>query len=113
VKKGVPVPVVWASGSNGVILRSLDEGKTWKAACTCRRDAPRLSRHRRVQRLHRLRYVQRRRRKIRIYKTTTAAKRGNRNTSDKRKEFFLDSIACLSETRCFALGDPSMANFSC
>src|SRR5216684_7484965 len=28
--KGVPVPVVWASGSNGVILRSLSEGKTWR-----------------------------------------------------------------------------------
>src|SRR5258706_11245168 len=28
--KGGPVPVVWASGSNGVILRSTDEGKTWK-----------------------------------------------------------------------------------
>src|SRR4029077_20727778 len=27
---GVRVPVVWASGSNGVILRSVDEGKTWK-----------------------------------------------------------------------------------
>src|SRR5437868_4698807 len=28
--KGVPVPVVWASGSNGVILKSVDEGKTWQ-----------------------------------------------------------------------------------
>ncbi len=28
--KGVPVPVVWASGSHGVILKSLDEGKTWQ-----------------------------------------------------------------------------------
>ena len=28
--KGARTPVVWASGSNGVILRSLDEGKTWK-----------------------------------------------------------------------------------
>jgi len=28
--KGVPVPVVWASGSNGAILKSIDEGKTWK-----------------------------------------------------------------------------------
>src|SRR5438552_15278629 len=28
--KGVPGPVVWASGSNGVILKSVDEGKTWK-----------------------------------------------------------------------------------
>ena len=25
-----PVPVIWASGSNGVILQSKDEGKTWK-----------------------------------------------------------------------------------
>ena len=30
--KGVPVPVVWVSGSNGVILKSLDEGKTWTNA---------------------------------------------------------------------------------
>src|SRR2546430_13454495 len=28
--KGVPGPVVWASGSNGMILKSVDEGKTWK-----------------------------------------------------------------------------------
>jgi len=32
---------------------------------------------------------------------------------DKRKEFFLDSIACLSETRCLRSAIPSMANFSC
>ena len=25
-----PAPVVWASGSNGVILRSTDGGKTWQ-----------------------------------------------------------------------------------
>src|SRR5258708_3689159 len=29
-EKGMPAPVVWASGSNGVILRSLYLGKTWK-----------------------------------------------------------------------------------
>jgi len=28
--KGAPMPAVWASGSNGVILRSTDLGKTWK-----------------------------------------------------------------------------------
>src|SRR5882762_6670083 len=44
-------------------------------------------------------------------KQPTAAKRGNRNNTDKRKEFFLDSIACLSETRCFALGDPLNGKF--
>jgi len=30
VKKGVPTSVVWASGSNGVVLRSLDEGQSWQ-----------------------------------------------------------------------------------
>ena len=29
-RKRRPVPVVWASGSNGVILKSLDRGKTWQ-----------------------------------------------------------------------------------
>jgi len=28
--KAKDAPVVWVSGSNGVILRSLDEGKSWK-----------------------------------------------------------------------------------
>jgi photosystem II stability/assembly factor-like uncharacterized protein len=28
--KGMLMPVVWVSGSNGVILKSVDEGKTWK-----------------------------------------------------------------------------------
>ena len=28
--KSVPAPVVWASGSNGAILKSIDEGTTWK-----------------------------------------------------------------------------------
>src|SRR5260370_4979515 len=27
--KGVPVPVVWVSGSKGVVLRSVDQGETW------------------------------------------------------------------------------------
>src|SRR5260370_29255715 len=27
---GEPVPVVWVSGSNGVILQSEDEGRTWQ-----------------------------------------------------------------------------------
>ena len=39
-EKGVPVPVVWASGSNGVILRSLDEGKTWKWTRHLQRSTP-------------------------------------------------------------------------
>src|SRR6267378_2264660 len=74
--KGAPVPVVWASGSNGVILKSAGEGKT-----------------------------------SRIYKTTDGGEIWNLQYTDKRKEFFLDSIACLSETSCFALGDPIDGKF--
>src|SRR5215472_8561748 len=29
-QNGLQFPVVWTSGSNGVILKSLDEGKTWQ-----------------------------------------------------------------------------------
>lgn len=109
--KGVPVPVVWASGSNGVILRSLDEGQTW-------------------QRLHvpggetldfrgivafnaTTAYVMSsgEGEKSRIYKTADGGETWNLQLTDKHKEFFLDAIACLSETHCFALGDPINGKF--
>src|SRR5258708_24951014 len=46
-----------------------------------------------------------------IKKTTDGGQNWNLQYTDKRKEFFLDSIACLSETRCFALGDQIDGNF--
>jgi photosystem II stability/assembly factor-like uncharacterized protein len=109
--KGKPVPVVWASGSNGVIFRSLDEGTTW-------------------QRLHvtgggeldfrgivafnaTTAFVMSsgEGEKSRIYKTTDGGATWSLQYTDKRKEFFLDTIACRSETRCFALGDPIDGKF--
>src|SRR5262249_10186813 len=44
--------------------------------------------------------------KSRIYKTTDGGETWKLQYTDTRKEFFLDSIACLSEKECFALGDP-------
>ena len=110
-EKGVSVLVVWACGSNGVILKSVDEGKTW-------------------QRLHveggetldfrgvvafnaTTAYLMSsgEGEKSRIYKTTDGGETWSLQGSDNRKEFFLDSIACISEKECIALGDPINGKF--
>jgi photosystem II stability/assembly factor-like uncharacterized protein len=44
--------------------------------------------------------------KSRIYKTVDGGETWKLQYSGGRKEFFLDSIACLSEKECIALGDP-------
>lgn len=109
--KGAPVPVVWASGSNGVILRSLDEGKTWKRLHVAGGDA--LDFRGIVAFNAATAYVMSsgEGEKSRIYKTTDGGETWNLQYTDKRKKFFLDSIACLSETHCFTLGDPLDGKF--
>jgi photosystem II stability/assembly factor-like uncharacterized protein len=109
--KGTPVPVVWASGSNGVILRSLDEGKTWKRLHVAGGDA--LDFRGIVAFNATTAYLMSSGdgEKSRIYKTTDGGETWNLQYTDKRKEFFLDSIACLSETHCFTLGDPLDGKF--
>jgi photosystem II stability/assembly factor-like uncharacterized protein len=49
--------------------------------------------------------------KSRIYKTTDGGKIWKLQYSDNRKEFFLDTIACVSERECLALGDPINGKF--
>jgi photosystem II stability/assembly factor-like uncharacterized protein len=109
--KGVPVPVVWVSGSNGVILKSVDEGKTWKRLHVTGGDA--LDFRGIVAFNASTAYVMSsgEGEKSRIYKTTDGGETWNLQFTDKRKEFFLDSMACLSETHCFALGDPIDGKF--
>ena len=109
--KGRRTPVVWASGSNGVILRSLDAGKTWKRLHVDGGDA--LDFRGIVAFNTTTAYVMSsgEGEKSRIYKTTDGGETWNLQYTDKRKEFFLDSIACLSETHCFALGDPLDGKF--
>ena len=109
--KSAPVPVVWASGSNGVILKSLDEGKTWKRLHVA--DGDKLDFRGIVAFDATTAYVMSsgEGEKSRIYKTTDGGATWNLQYTDKRKEFFLDTIACVSETHCFALGDPIDANF--
>ena len=110
-EKGVTVPVVWASGSNGVILKSLGEGKTWKRLQVAGGDA--LDFRGIVAFSAATAYVMSSGEgdKSRIYKTANGGETWKLQYTDNRKEFFLDSIACVSEKECIALGDPINGKF--
>jgi len=103
--------VVWASGSNGVILKSIDEGKTWQGLQVAGGEA--LDFRGIVAFNANVAFVMSSGdgEKSRIYKTMDGGKTWNLQYTDKSKEFFLDTIACLTETHCFALGDPMDGRF--
>ncbi len=109
--KGVSALTVWASGSNGVIVKSIDEGKRWQRLHTAGGDA--LDFRGIVAFNASTAYVMSsgEGEKSRIYKTTDGGETWKMQYTDKRKEFFLDTIACSSETHCFALGDPVDGKF--
>jgi photosystem II stability/assembly factor-like uncharacterized protein len=109
--KGAPIPVVWASGSNGVILKSLDEGKTWQRLHVAGGEALDF---RSIQAFNaNTAYVMSSGEgdKSRIYKTTDGGETWKLQYTDNRKAFFLDAVYCISEKTCGALGDPIDAKF--
>ena len=103
--------VVWASGSKGVILRSTDDGTTWRQLSVEGgsnldfRDIEAFSAD--------VAYVMSagNGEQSRIYKTTDGGQTWKLQYSDKRPGFFLDSLACDSRTHCFALSDPVDGKF--
>ncbi len=103
--------VVWASGSNGVILRSTDDGGTWKQLSVAGggdldfRDIEAFDED--------TAYVMSSGDgdKSRIYKATDGGKTWKLQYSDKRAGFFLDALACESKTHCVALSDPVEGKF--
>jgi photosystem II stability/assembly factor-like uncharacterized protein len=109
--KVTQIPIVWASGSNGVILKSLDEGKTWQRLHV--KDGDALDFRGIVAFSEKTAYLMSSGEgdKSRIYKTTDGGETWNLQYSDDRKEFFLDTIACLSEKVCLTLGDPIDGKF--
>jgi photosystem II stability/assembly factor-like uncharacterized protein len=109
--KGVPVPVVWASGSKGVILKSIDEGKTWKRLHVA--DEDKLDFRGIVAFDSTTAYVMSsgEGEKSRIYKTIDGGETWKLQYTDKRKAFFLDALACWSEKECLALSDPVDGKF--
>ena len=109
--KGVPQPVVWAAGSNGVILRSLDEGKPWKRLRVGDGDALNF---RGVAAFDaETAYIMSvgNGAKSRIYKTTDGGETWKLQFTGPRKETFLDAIVCDSKTTCMVLGDPIDGKF--
>jgi photosystem II stability/assembly factor-like uncharacterized protein len=109
--KSVAAFAVWASGSNGVILKSIDAGATWKRVRVAGGEA--LDFRGIVAFNASTAYVMSsgEGEKSRLYKTTDGGETWILQYTDKRKEFFLDTIACLSETHCIALGDPLDGKF--
>jgi len=110
-EKRAPSAVVWSSGSHGVIVRSRDEGRSWRRLRVPGGDA--LDFRGIVAFSASLAYVISSGEgvKSRIYKTSDGGKTWKLEFSDNRKEFFLDAIACRSEKECLALGDPINGKF--
>lgn len=103
--------VVWACGSNGVILRSVDQGKTWKRLRVQGGDA--LDFRGIVAFDATTAYVM----SIgggaqsRIYKTTDGGASWKLEFSGRRPAFFLDDLVCISKTKCYGLSDPVDGKF--
>lgn len=108
VPRGV---AIWACGSKGVILRSVDDGKTWKQIRVPGGES--LDFRGIVAFGGRIAYLMSvgNGESSRIYKTTDAGNTWKLEYSDNRGAFFLDGLACISRTRCFALSDPVGGKF--
>jgi photosystem II stability/assembly factor-like uncharacterized protein len=106
-----PRYVVWASGSNAVVLRSIEGGKNFEqikvpgAETLDFRDVEAFDAE--------TAYVMSsgEGEKSRIYKTTDGGKNWQLQYSDRRTGFFLDALACASRTHCVALSDPVDGKF--
>jgi photosystem II stability/assembly factor-like uncharacterized protein len=102
---------MWASGSNGVILRSLDTGKSWQRL--------------QVEGAEKLDFRGLRAlnadtayalsagpgEQSRIYKTTNGGKTWSKQYQGARQEIFLDGLVCRDLEQCFAVGDPVDGKF--
>ena len=102
---------IWASGSHGVILRSLDDGATWTRLSVP--GQPELDFRGIVAISDSTAYLMSSGEgdKSRIYKTTDGGQSWEQQYTGVNRSFFLDSIACLAEKICFALGDPINGKF--
>jgi photosystem II stability/assembly factor-like uncharacterized protein len=108
-----PAPVIWASGSNGRTLRSNDGGQHYTRGLINAVRAHSLD----------LRGIQAFNEKLayvmssgpgnmsRIYKTHNGGETWKLEFSGIGSQFFLDALACISETECFALSDPVDGKF--
>jgi photosystem II stability/assembly factor-like uncharacterized protein len=103
--------VIWAAGSNGVIVLSTNDGSSWKQLHVAGGSALDF---RDIEAFDaKTAYVMSSGDgdKSRIYGTNDGGNSWKLEYSDKRPGFFLDALACESATHCFALSDPVEGNF--
>jgi photosystem II stability/assembly factor-like uncharacterized protein len=103
--------VIWVCGSNGVILRSADEGQTWKRLHVQGSEDADFRGIRSFGSLTAYVMSVGEGGKSHIYKTTDGGESWHLQYSDQRREFFLDALVCRSERDCFALSDPVAGKF--
>ena len=103
--------IIWASGSQGAVVRSTDSGKTWKRL---RIPGAESLDFRGVQAFDaKTAYVMSSGdgAQSRIYKTTDGGELWKLQYEGGQKEFFLDALICEVETHCTALSDPVDGKF--
>ncbi|HET7108108.1 MAG TPA: YCF48-related protein [Candidatus Acidoferrum sp.] len=102
---------IWASGSQGAVVRSTDSGKTWKRLRIAGAESLDF---RGVQAFDaKTAYVMSSGEgaQSRIYKTTDGGEGWKLQYQGTRKEFFLDALICDDEKHCVALSDPVDGKF--
>jgi photosystem II stability/assembly factor-like uncharacterized protein len=103
--------VIWATGSQGTILRSADLGQTWTPAHI---EGTEKLDFRGVETFDgKTVYLMASGEgpQSRIYRSTDFGGTWELEYTDKRKGFFLDALVCADETHCFALSDPVAGKF--
>jgi photosystem II stability/assembly factor-like uncharacterized protein len=103
--------VVWASGSNGVILRSLDGGKNWQRLQVEAGEKLDLRGIRGFD--AKVAYVLSvgPGEQSRIYKTSDGGKSWMKQYQGEKQEVFLDALICREARTCFVIGDPVDGKF--
>lgn len=102
---------IWVSGSNGVILRSVDRGKTWKRLHVAGGDTLDFRGIRAFDATTAYVMSSGAGELSRIYKTTDGGVNWNLQYTDKRAAFFLDALVCAGPKNCWALSDPVDGKF--
>jgi len=103
--------ILWATGSNGVILRSPDSGKSWIRLHIDNADTQDFRGIRSFGADVAYVFSVGNDNKSHIYKTSDAGKTWRTQYSDPRRAFFLDGLVCRSEKDCFAISDPIDGKF--
>jgi photosystem II stability/assembly factor-like uncharacterized protein len=103
--------VIWASGSNGVVLKSTDGGRNWERIVVPDGDDLDFRGVRAFSSTAAYVMSSGSGEKSKIFKTNDGGATWKMQFTDTRPAFFLDAIACDGEMKCVALSDPVDGKF--